>query len=429
MGRIKKLEAEQRKSLEHVQQRRRMWERWVALRDMDLDAEKQTAAVLALVGGLSSCSVYMHPRPETVTNAHIKEHATSLYTLMGMVERGYGSDDISGAEALALWFSDHSEPAEETSWSRHYALRLAYERQMLEAQGGRAGVVEMECGGWLSGGRRLSGEERQIVKVNKSNVSGRVVSVIVRDNRPSSRNHWGNPYPEGVSKTLLHTVEVERMGPDCYRAPTDEERAAFLETTKKQKAARKASAPPPIPLVNPTEEDAERLQAIWNERAADERAKKETRYGSPFVPAKVVRVKQATYSAASGGAYASAETRNVSGNGELWPRESNMYDSGRKAHMEAIGPAVCKVRITSGGEGWYTPRSVVIITDKPQKALPGAVWRAYSAPEAVPVAEDESEEETARVASSAPEAVRAEVVGVSAPVLVDSAPRVQLSLF
>jgi len=42
------------------------------------------------------------------------------------------------------------------------------------------------------------------------------------------------------------------------------------------------------------------------------------------------------------------------------------------------GPAVCEVRSTSGEN--YMARRVIILTDKPQKPLPAAVWEKYVAP-------------------------------------------------
>jgi len=64
-------------------------------------------------------------------------------------------------------------------WAKHYELRLAYERQMLEAEGGTAAAVEMEPGGFIG--------RHQIHKVNKSPITGLVVSVAVRG--PSSNSY------------------------------------------------------------------------------------------------------------------------------------------------------------------------------------------------------------------------------------------------
>ena len=269
---------------------------------------------------------------------------------------------------LARW-ENSAEPMTQRAqdWRTHYELRLAYENQMIAAQGGRAGVVEMVPGGWLRGGRWLSNQERQVLKVNKSPVSGRVVSVLVRDNHASAVNQWGNPFPAGVSRVLSHTVEVERMAPEAYRAPTAEELAAFHATEKTAKQARKAAAPPAIPLVNPTEEDAERLQAVWNGQTiamANARSPYSYRPELEGEQSKVLRTTQAAYSANSGGTYSHAQTVEVETGGT--PR------TGYRGQYK--GAVCCKVRVSSG-ETYKAPR-VIIITDKPQKPFPAALWIA-----------------------------------------------------
>lgn len=265
-------------------------------------------------------------------------------------------------------------------WAAHLTLRLAYENQMLEAQGGRAAHVEMIPGGWLRGGRWMGNGERRILKVNKSPKTGRVVSVLVRDNHPSSVNHWGNPWPDGVAKVLCHTVETERLPVDAYRPPTEEELAAFLAEERAAKKARKAAAPAPTPLINPTDADAERLQAIWNERARLEQEDRKRRngYAEEHKPSTVLRVTQAAYSAHSKGTYASAGTREVFAGGIEC---GSYYDASRKLR-EKHGAPVCMVRRTSGGS--YQASRVIILTDKPQKPLPAAVWELRKVEQVTP---------------------------------------------
>lgn len=271
-------------------------------------------------------------------------------------------------------------------WAEHTRLRLSYENQMLEAQGGRAAHIEMEPGGFLRGGRRHSDTERQIVKVNKSHVTGRVVSVVVRDNFASSCNHYGNPYPDGITHILSHTIETERMEADAYRAPTPEEKAAWIQSEKARKAAKPKAET--IPLINPSQAEAERLQAALNTAAlADHCARHLHSYGkdyaSEFKPSTVCTITQAQYSAASGGSYSRAETRGLCKNAQLEPQSSNMWSSHAKAEAEKRGPAVCKIRITQGDGSDYGPRRVIVLTDKPQKPLPSAVWGEI-APEMAP---------------------------------------------
>ena len=339
MGRIKEIESEIRKaekSRAEYQQRREIWQKVAA----ETDAQRQKARAIAFSGTDSGVSHYIHPRTG---------RKASLWALL--TGHNYSdtpeADTITGAEAAALYLDAHPELAKEGPWLTHYRHRLAYENAMLEAQGGRAGAVEIEVGGWLRGGRRLSNEERQIIKVNRSNATGRVVSVEVRDNRPSSVNHWGNPYPAGVTKTLVHKVEIERASPDCYRPPTDDERAAFVAAVKAKKAAA-----PKIEFINPTPEDAERLQATLNRQAAA--ADKGQNY--PRQAAEVSPMTQARFS----GLYTD-------------------YKTTRTMHGVKIRVRLC---------GWRSVDSVVCLTDKPQKPLPAAFWKALEpeAPAAAPVA-------------------------------------------
>ena len=231
------------------------------------------------------------------------------------------------------------------AWLTHFELRMAYENQMLEAQGGRAGVIEIEVGGtWLG---------RVIAKVNKSNVTGRVVSVGVIGPSVSDWTYKA----ENVTGTAfaLYQFGVERAKPESYAAPTEESRAALaaFEAAKKAASAKRKGTEAPCPLINPTDADAERLQAIWNEHSKHERA----RWGENEAPT-VARMTQAQYSAASKGSYAPVETAEITGGG---------FQKKGRGMMDAPDcPSVAKVR------RWRD--RVVILTDKPQKAFAPEVW-------------------------------------------------------
>lgn len=373
MGRIKVLEAELRK---HEKDRGEWCKTWRDFKKLSLmtDPEKQNELVRHYLGHYCHTSYnFKHPRPETVTNDHIKENGSSLYTLMGMVQSGYGSSDITGAEACAMWFAEYpNEPKQDDCWTEHYKLRLAYENQMLEAQGGRAAHVEMIAGGFIG--------SHQVQRVNKSPATGRVVSVMVKE-RTHGKDRWGNDDPKAPEFRLVQ-IDTERLPADAYRAPTDDELAAFNAEQKQAKArAKEARAKTAIPLINPTEADAERLQAIWNERAKARHCAAYLKeygrdYADDFKPATVTKIKQETYSANSKGSYARAETRGLRRDAHLAPRESNMYNEAQAKRDKEQGPAVCNIRITYGGDGQFTPRSVIVLTDKPQKPLPAAVWKA-----------------------------------------------------
>jgi len=351
MGRIKEIEADIRRVEKSRAEYADTFARWTHVAGMT-DTEKQNA--LALKCAYIEHGDYTHPRTGK---------KSYLYDLCS--PDGRSEDPLTGAEVAALWLSRHGPLAEEGDWLTHYRLRLAYETQMLEAQGGRAAFVEMEVGGWVG--------SHQIRKVNKSNATGRVVSVTVAAPTRASYDKKGQPYSETNPRPMtLHTLTVERMAADIYRPPTAEDKAALDAEKKAEKAAAPKKAP--CPLVNPTEADAEKLVAMWN---ANRRADFDKRHGSmahlyEFKSCEVRKMPQAFYSANSQGAHARAETRALCSLGRLEER-SAFYDySGQAQRKAERGPAVCQIRTTG-----YDPVHVIVITDKPQKALPAAVWEPY----------------------------------------------------
>jgi len=314
MGRINTLEAELRRSMEAIAQAKARWNAWQRIAAIS-DPAEQTAAAIRYTGGCPGIDYsFKHPRPDTVSNPYYRENGTSLYSLLTCAE------PITGAEACALYFGRYREPGDSTAHSRHLELRLAYERQMLEAQGGRAEMLEILVGGKIAG--------RLIVKVNKSAVTGRAKSVVTSGN--------------GM-------IDLERLRPEEYTAPTAET-LAELEAWKK---AKKAAAPKAVSLINPTDEDAERLQALWNES-------QQRRSGDKYKPAAVFRMTQAQYSAYSGGSYSSYGTITLS---ERMKKPRMIHGRSFDRHE------VCKVRAGTAGD-WHKADSVIVITDKPQKPLP-----------------------------------------------------------
>ncbi len=269
----------------------------------------------------------------------------------------------------------------------HLRLRLAYEFQMLEAQGGRAALVEMEPGGFIGG--------MQIHKVNRSVKTGRVVSVGVKV-RTNGKNRWGNPDPS-APEFRTDVVNIERLAESSYRPPTEEEKAAFAESVKAAKAAAPKSTAPP--LINPTLEDAERLQSLINAAYLAEWSRL---HGDPArsiykpkEPGEVCAIPQAVYSANSKGAYARAETKDLCAMGEF----DDGYRSSSKSRARAarIGPVLCKIRTTG-----YEPLRVVHITDKPAKPLPAAVWEVFT-PAVTPETLKPLAAELVRIVNASPE--------------------------
>lgn len=250
-------------------------------------------------------------------------------------------------------------------WCLHLELRLAYENQMLEAQGGRLAHAEIVVGGKI--GNKL------IIRVNKSPVTGRVTSVDLLGPKVQGWAYQVRNIPG--TEFAAYTFATERMHPDAYQPPTPESLAELAAFKGEKKA--KAPVKDPCPLINPTDADAERLQAAINERQRASHIESHLRrysrdYAEEFKPAAVLRITQAQYSAHSKGAYARIETRGVCRGAQFAP---NCYNSREK--IKAMGGLVCMVRRAYGGNAnGYGFDQVIILTDKPQRPLPVAVWQA-----------------------------------------------------
>jgi len=231
-------------------------------------------------------------------------------------------EDEKAAENLSRWPTRPKDYEPTGRWQTHRKLRLAYENQMLDAQGGRLAEVEMIAGGFIG--------EKQIQKVNKSPATGRVTSV----------SFWGtftgytkeSDYKEQATVPRLLTMKTERLGKEIYRPPTEKELADFVAEKKKKKSEHK-----PIPMINPTDEDAEKLQVQLNAEAKAEDEGKEYQR----TPGKV----------------------------ELQTQE---YFSGRGKDFGLVQPyRDVKIRTTWGS--WKRAESVIIITDRKRKPFPAGV--------------------------------------------------------
>lgn len=116
----------------------------------------------------------------------------------------------------------------------------------------------------------------------------------------------------------------------------------------------------PVQLINPSAEEAEQLQRIWNlymvTSCKKSRATAEAN--------KVRSTTQASYSANSGGSYSPFSTIEIGADGRIVQMQWSNYKQVRS------GEPVARIRIYTGGSGFYMPRAVVHISDKPAKALP-----------------------------------------------------------
>jgi len=317
MGRIKTIEAELRRHIASFEKQRDTYKAWkMCEAETDPVKQKKIAQILA---NYSHCH-YKHP---------VSGQELSLYRIAE-------DPDITGAQVAQLWLSDTPEPKEENDWSIHYRLRLAYENQMLQAQGGRLEQAEVLPGGKFGG--------KLILKVNKSTATGRATSVSVLGDKVKGYTYKASNFPG--TEWAEHQFDLERYPMSAYTPPTHES----LEELAKVKAAIKAARPEKesCPLVNPTDQDAEKLQAFFNANLRE-----------GYEPSQVERMNQATYSNNSGGTYASCETITLTGGGRP---NSRHYMSHKKEQF----PPVCKVRVHG--------RRVVILTDKPQKPFPAELW-------------------------------------------------------
>jgi hypothetical protein len=362
-SRILRLEAEQRKhekSREEYAARFAGWSKVATLEGADQAGRYESTAdrmgftpetmtpalrlAYALANDIHCYGDWPHPR--TAKADSLYKHLTDE------------ADPITPAEAAALWLADRTGPDDAESrparWSDHYTNRLAYERAMMAEEGGSAADADMVPGGWIG--------KNQIQAVNKSPVTGKVVSVKLL-----APDRWYRG--EGPAPLTLQSFNIERLPEGAYRAPTEEERSAFAEAQTAAKAERKATTPKAPTLINPTDQDAERLQAIWN-ATAKEKHEKADRYGRAYEPSQVLRMTQEQYAARSKGAYASHETRTLHETGKQARRSSNMYSSDGAKYDATLGAAVCKIRVTGCGSGFYGADRVIVLTDKPQKALP-----------------------------------------------------------
>ncbi len=369
MGRIKTIEADLRRHVAHVAERRNIWEGWKKIAAIE-NADEQTAAALHFSGHVHQWGEYKHPRAEKLSE-YYHNNKVSLYSLLDHVQ-----DPITGAEACAFYFSDHGEPLDDNDWSTHYKLRLAYEKQMLAVQGGMLEQFEVLPGGKL--GSKL------IIKVSKSSVTKRATSCDILGPKVSGWTYKAANIPG--TEFAAYKFDLERISPGMYTPPTPESLAELEAFNKARKAnAPKANKPP---LINPTNEDGERLQKLWNDRAQADHESRNTYsseaarkvHSDEFKIQEILRISQARYSEVANGAYARAETSDICANGKEYRSFGGCYETEREAALLEQGNVIFQVR-TTGGDGMYVARRVIILTDKPQKPLPVEFWDKLEDPQ------------------------------------------------
>lgn len=334
-GRLLRLEKEQRQHRESGAESLKRYRAWQSVANMEggnatyseeEGAENTPAAkcayYLSNVGG--GWHKYKHPRAEEGDTTE-----RSLYSLL--TDR---VDPITAQEAAALYLGEWMEPCKPGgNWARydeHLERRLAYERAMLDKEGGLITALEMVPGGWLG--------KYQIDGVTRSPKTKRVVSVKL--------------LTEGGK---VKTFNVERLGADAYRAPTPEEAQAYADKAKRIKGAAKAAKPKAPPLLNPTVEDARRLQELIN-------AQNKRDYPTRHSDSEPLGMTQEKYSEHSKGAYARFETKFIT-------EKLTIYHCGFGGDNRTQRHKVFKIR-TAPPREMYGARRVVVLTDAPQKSLP-----------------------------------------------------------
>jgi hypothetical protein len=351
-NRILRLETEQRKHLKGMEERAEQYAAWRKVMELEggdcvmadfpvgkdsygVDFAKATpamrAAYIAASNGL--CRMYGY-HPDDTSEAH------SAYDLLNGVWHSptrtklRQMTPLEVAHAIAGTREEyHTEDGSPMRWKRHYELRLQYENAMLENEGGNARDIEMVVGGFYRG--------HQIHKLNKSNATGRVVSVEVMST--FSKIIKG----EEVTTKRLAKINIEGDGAGVYRAPTEDDLKALAELKKAAKKERAAEPKGPS-LVNPTVADAQILQILWN---VEEKGSAST----------VWEMTQEQYTARST-EYGPCGTVEVCEHGT--PISYGRMTSKKRCR-------VFKVRKGSPGNMAGAFR-VVVITDKPQKPIPWA---------------------------------------------------------
>lgn len=256
--------------------------------------------------------------------------ATGPYGAIAALDRG----EITAADYIARRLSENEATLKSqrlARWFEHTLNRLAYERAEL-------GPVERFTGDLtavtLQAFAREQGAESP--KAKQTDYGWLLSSPVTL------------PAHVGDGRELELTADEWR---DLMQG------VGYAVAVREPKKRGKSTAPP---LINPSAEEAVRLQALWNAQAAERSARRDS------VPVPVTNVRnltQAAYSANSGATYSVFQTVNLDANGKrIWPSYQRMSER---------EPAACRVRVGPRGDSsFYAAESVIRITDKPSAPLP-----------------------------------------------------------
>ncbi|HIB1596943.1 TPA: DUF3560 domain-containing protein [Salmonella enterica subsp. enterica serovar Muenchen] len=223
--RIKKIEADLRKSEKTIAQSEKYLTMWRA-QTLDLNM----AQLISNYDHITACfSLDKYPRPPEKSQY---EGRMSLHSALE-------NEIITFEQARDIAVRCHERTIRhQQRWVTHYRNRLAYERAMLDESGGVVSRIrEFEPGGQV----RSRGEWLTIIRINRSN--GAVSSVVT-------------PYYSFMGCKGTMTLTPDRI--TDYKAPSEEE----------ARAAKQAAKRPPI--VNwPGEGFREMTKAEWSKTPAD----------------------------------------------------------------------------------------------------------------------------------------------------------------
>jgi hypothetical protein len=235
-------------------------------------------------------------------------------------------------------------------WIEHTLNRLAYERALL-------GDVA-----------RYDGEVTPVILQTFARTQGADKPKATKGDADSLILESGLPLPAHIVGTDESRLTLE-LSSDEWR---DLMQSAGYEVPAKKKRRTNPNRVPAVPLVNPTEEEAARLQALWN----DDGRRVAARYShcnSEDWTANVRDMSQAVYSRNSGTDYAPCKTIEIDARGR------RVWTHWRSFKEEKTAEPVARIRIGPGSSQVKGAVSVVRITDKPAKALP-IDWEAAAAP-------------------------------------------------
>ena len=329
LGRLKKLEAEQRAADKSFEDFNALISAGRKILTLDL-GEPDKSVIAARFLGHSSVYWKQYTTPEFTTPIR----------LIDMVEK----HGFPAMEALKIFIDENPPHTKRNRAYNHLVMRIAYEKQMIENSGGSASDLEYMVGGWVG--------KYQIWKISKSSVTKKVTSITVLAPAIVSDNAWETRHNIAGTEFSEMKLNIERATDINYRTPTNED-LKNLEIIKDQaKAAIQEKNAGKPKLLNPTPASAERLQKIFNEST----------HGSSFWDSRKESLSpkfltQAQVTANSKGEYAPIKTKFIGANGKPTHKQySGNVEEG----------ALFKIRyaFTSGCE------QVIVITDKPQTELP-----------------------------------------------------------